>query len=75
MSGYPGLAFLKSTNIFSMDESIIKQLDEQTLMLKEILRRLSILESTQASSTVNNTPPPQSNSFALAHLRSLGEVF
>ena len=58
-----------------MDESIIKQLDEQTLMLKEILRRLSVLESTQAP-TVNNTPPPpQCNSFALAHLRSLGEVF
>jgi len=74
MSGYPGLAFLKSTNFLSMDESIIKQLDEQTLMLKEILRRLSVLESTQAP-TVNNTPPPQSNSFALAHLRSLGEVF
>ncbi len=57
-----------------MNESIQQQLDEQTLMLKEILRRLSVLESTQTS-TVNNTPPPQSNSFALAHLRSLGEVF
>lgn len=59
-----------------MDESIQQQLDQQTLMLKEILRRLSILESTHISTPVNNTPPPpQSNSFALAHLRSLGEVF
>ena len=58
-----------------MDESIQQQLDEQTLMLKEILRRLSVLESTHVSTSVNNTPPPsQSNSFALAHLRSLGEV-
>jgi hypothetical protein len=73
MSGYPGLAFLKSTNILSMDESIIKQLDEQTLMLKEILERLSLLE--QSLSIPQPSPPPQSNSFALAHLRSLGEVF
>ena len=58
-----------------MDESIQQQLDQQTLMLKEILRRLSTLESTHISTPVNNTPPPQSNSFALTHLRSLGEVF
>jgi hypothetical protein len=59
-----------------MDESIQQQLDFQTKLLQEILRRLSILESTHVSAPVNNTPPPpQSNSFALAHLRSLGEVF
>ena len=59
-----------------MNEYIQRQLDEQTLMLKEILRRLSVLESTHVSTPVNNTPPPpQSNSFALTHLRSLGEVF
>ena len=59
-----------------MNESIQQQLDQQTLMLKEILRRLSALESTHVSTPVNNTPPPpQSNSFALTHLRSLGEVF
>jgi len=72
MSGYPGLAFLKSTNILSMDESIQSQLNEQTLMLKEILERLSLIEQ---SLSIPTSPPPQSNSFALAHLRSLGEVF
>jgi hypothetical protein len=73
MSGYPGLAFLKSTNILSMDESIIKQLDEQTLMLKEILERLSLIE--QSLSIPQSTSSPQSASSALHHLRSLGELF
>jgi len=73
MSGYPGLAFLKSTNILSMDESIQSQLNEQTLMLKEILERLSLLE--QSLSIPQPTSSPQSASSALHHLRSLGELF
>lgn len=58
-----------------MDETIQQQLDLQTKLLQEILRRLSVLESNQniTPSNIPNTPPP-SNSFALAHLRSLGEV-
>ena len=72
MSEYSGLAFLKSTNILSMDESIIKQLDQQTLMLKEILERLSLIEQ---SLSIPTSPSPQSASSALHHLRSLGELF
>ena len=56
-----------------MDESIQQQLDFQTKLLQEILRRLSLIE--QSLSIPQSTPSPQSTSSALAHLRSLGEVF
>lgn len=59
-----------------MNESIVQQLNEQTLMLQEILRRLSMFESAQVAAAVHNTPAPAPcNSLALTHLRSLGEVF
>ena len=56
-----------------MDESIQQQLDQQTLMLKEILERLSLIE--QSLSIPQPTSSFQSNSSALAHLRALGEMF
>ena len=56
-----------------MNESIQRQLDEQTLMLKEILERLSLIE--QSLSIPQPTSSPQSTFSALQHLRSLGEVF
>ena len=56
-----------------MDESIQQQLDQQTLMLKEILERLSLIE--QSLSIPQPTSSPQSTSSALHHLRALGEMF
>jgi len=57
-----------------MDDSIQTKLDEQTLLLKDILRRLVLIEQfltpVQPVKPINNI----SSSSALAHLRSLGEI-
>ena len=56
-----------------MNEYIQQHLNEQTLMLKEILERLSLIE--KSLSIPQSTPSPQSTSSALHHLRALGEMF